>query len=746
MADFDFSTLNSSDLEELVCDLLNANEKANGTGVIFKTFKEGKDNGIDIRFSTSTNPNEIIGQVKHYYRSGYDSLIQMLRTEEMKKVMKLKPKKYVFATSVDLSVKNSEEIKKIFDPYIESLSDIHGKKDLNKLLDFYPYVLNNHFKLWFSGTEVLRKLLNYQVEGRSAEFVEVELKKRLKLYVNTTSLNEALYKLGKNNFVIITGEPGSGKTTTAEMLLYELIKEDYEMTYIYDDIKEAEIKLKLDDKKQVFYYDDFLGHNSLEIAKAKGSETALIKILKRINNSKNKKFIFTTRTFILNSAVEDSEKLRQFNIKARESKMELSKYTPEIRRQILSNHIEESTIRSELKDVLKKQKIVTFIVNHDSFSPRSVEYVTSGDNVEKFSSVEFENFIVKNFNAPDEIWRHAYEQQINNIDRFLLNTMVSFGSSVYIDYLEMAFNTRLDYEVQLNNYERPMGAFKSSFRRLEGGFIVEYSNAPGWYQFINPSLVDFLVKYLQKNRDEVTRISESCYYLRQLITRLFTIDNIDQKNAKRFVSSKLKQKLLFENDFYLKEQSKNYDRLTLAILIHKYIDIRESERVVIKLLSDIDDGNFITEDHDIGFFLQYFLEDIESNAIIEQVKAMANVILPPLLYVENDLTDLIKRIKFISEKFDVDFSIVLNQNDNYDFDDKFTDLLNEKIENDIEDLLGYSMAQNFVSSKETEAQDILDYLSNFGLTIATDMHDYSKFDWFDVGMGNYFKEQMAKDD
>jgi energy-coupling factor transporter ATP-binding protein EcfA2 len=746
MANYDFSTLNSSDLEELVCDLLNAQERSNNSGIIFKTFKDGKDKGIDIRFSTSTNSNEIVGQIKHYYRSGYDALLQVLKNNEKEKVKKLNPNRYVFATSVDLSVFNSEEIQKVFSPHIKSLSDINGLKDLNRMLTAHSEVLNSHFKLWFSGTEVLQKVLNYQIEGRSYEFEEIELKKRLRLYVHTSSLSEALYKLKKNNFVIITGEPGSGKTTTAEMLLYELIKEDYELVYIYDDIKEAEKKLSSDDKKQVFYYDDFLGHNSVEIAKAKGSETTLIKILKRINNSVNKKFIFTTRTFILNSAIEDSEKLRQFNIKAKESKMQLSVYTNDIKRQMLHNHIEESSLSNDLKNVLKSEKILSFIISHSSFSPRSIEFITTEDNVGHFSPSEFETFIIQNFNAPDEIWRHAFEQQINSFDRFMLNTMVSFGNSVHIEQLEMAFNTRLDYEVQFNNYERPMSAFKSSFRRLEGGFIIEYLDYPGWYQFINPSLTDFLVKNLQKNRDEVHRISESCCFISQLTSRMFPVNNIDQQLLKGLLSSQLKKKLLLDNGFFIKEESKDQDKLLLAILLHKYIDLSESEHAIIKLLSTINCGDFITEDPKIGFYLQYFLEAIESVTVREKVKDLASVLFPPLLYIENDLDNLMGIMRFCSNKYTVDLSNILHANQMYNFSEKLTELLNERIEDDIEELLSSSMPQNLVNAKERKTQDIIDYCLELNIPTHATMHDYSRYDWQEVGMDNYFNGQMAMDD
>jgi hypothetical protein len=42
MADNDFSTLNSSALEELVCDLLNL-DQPNGSVIKYKPFKDGKD-------------------------------------------------------------------------------------------------------------------------------------------------------------------------------------------------------------------------------------------------------------------------------------------------------------------------------------------------------------------------------------------------------------------------------------------------------------------------------------------------------------------------------------------------------------------------------------------------------------------------------------------------------------------------------------------------------------------------------
>ena len=740
MSDYDFSTLNSLDLEELVCDLLNAHEKAKGTGIIFKTFKEGKDKGIDLLYSIPSNSYEIVGQVKHYYRSGYDELIKALKGKEKPKVEKLKPKRYLLATSLDLSVNNTEVIKSIFDPFILNLSDVYGKKDLNKYLDLYQEVLTAHFKLWFSSTEVLKKVLNYQIDGRSNEFKENEIKKKLRLYVITASLNRAKEVLEKNNFVIITGEPGSGKTITAELVIYEFIKNDFELVYVYDDIKEAEKKLEPAGKKQIFYFDDFLGSNSLEIAKAKGSETALLKILRRISNTPNKKFVFTTRTFLLNTAIEESEKLRKFNLKARESLLQLQEYNLEMKLSILKNHIEESSLNKDLKNVLHKPKIQNFIVTHANFSPRSVEYITSSENVENFSSNSFEEFIVTNFNDPAEIWRHAYEQQINDLDRFLLNTLLSFGKSVDIEDLEIAFNCRLDYEVRYNNYRRPMHAFRSAFRRLENGFIIYETYNEKNIKFINPSLVDFLLNYLRSDRDEVIRISESTFFLDQLTNRFLPLEFVNDKR----ISERLRQKLLSDYSFYIKESTSNPDKWTLSILLYYYFELKETESIIPDLISTIDNWDFLEEQH-LAYHTKLFLENITSEKIIGVIKEIDMHFLAHLI-IDKNLKESLEIMKLLDNKFKTDLKSVLQTDQYYFLSIHFSDLLDKKIEDDIEDLIGYSNAQDFVLEKEMESKDIEADLQNFGLTIKANFSNYGSYNWWEIGMANYFQEQMSKDD
>ncbi|MEA1848159.1 restriction endonuclease [Chryseobacterium sp. MHB01] len=245
MANYDFSTLNDRDLEELTRDLLS--KKLN---IEFQSFKPGPDRGIDLRYSTINDENEIVVQVKHYLSSGISKLKLELKNKEIHKVVSLEPKRYIFCTSLPLSPQDKEDIKNIFTPFIKSTSDIIGKEDLNKWLGDYPEVLERHFKLWLSSVDIIKKILKNGVKGRS-EFYKEKIVKEITLYVPNKTHNNAVDILNTNHFILITGAPGIGKSTLANMLTYQLLAEGFELIYVRE-ITEAEDAF-LHGKKQVFY-------------------------------------------------------------------------------------------------------------------------------------------------------------------------------------------------------------------------------------------------------------------------------------------------------------------------------------------------------------------------------------------------------------------------------------------------------------------------------------------------------------
>ena len=116
-----------------------------------------------------------------------------------------------------------------------------------------------------------------------------EIKEKIKKFVSNPSMNEAQNILNSENFVVISGAPGVGKTTLAELIIYSHVANSgYEFFNISENIQDAYSVYNLDPNvKQIFYYDDFLGETNL----TKNEDSSLITFINRINKSKNKKLI-----------------------------------------------------------------------------------------------------------------------------------------------------------------------------------------------------------------------------------------------------------------------------------------------------------------------------------------------------------------------------------------------------------------------------------------------------------------------
>ena len=69
MIDYDFSTLNDKEFENLSIDLISKDKDKR-----FERFKAGKDGGIDGRFYHNNGSQEVV-QCKHYLKTGFSGLI-----------------------------------------------------------------------------------------------------------------------------------------------------------------------------------------------------------------------------------------------------------------------------------------------------------------------------------------------------------------------------------------------------------------------------------------------------------------------------------------------------------------------------------------------------------------------------------------------------------------------------------------------------------------------------------------------
>jgi len=518
---YTFSTLNDRDLEELARDLLSKKIK-----VQFQSFKPGKDKGIDLRYSSPEGADDIVVQVKHYHTSGYKSLKRDLIKKELPKVARISPQRYILVTSVPLSEANKNELKASFQPYIQSIDDIIGAEGLNSLLLEFKEVEHDHFKLWLSSTNVLEIIVKNGIHGRS-KLNEHRIKDKVRLYVVNESHKKAAEILNKRQFLLVTGNPGIGKTTLAEILTCQLLADGFQLVFT-SDTEEAEEAFK-EGKRQVFYMDDFLGTITRDLLSEKNEDAKIISFVERVRNDKSKRLILTCRTAILNKAKELSEIIETSKIRIAEYEVTIEAYDEMDKARILYNHIYQSTLPQQYKEAFLKDKFYWKIIKHRNYNPRLIEFLTDGDGQFVDLDDNFQSSVLNLLDNPEKVWKKAFHQQTSPEGQLFLTTLFSFGARrVERNELEKAFQSRLQHEVTSHNFRRSHNLFINCVKELSGSAIVlthrkeEYGSVEE-YGLINPSLEDYLANYFATDGFEsYVEMVKSFLYLEQFISRVST--------------------------------------------------------------------------------------------------------------------------------------------------------------------------------------------------------------------------------
>lgn len=544
---YTFETLSPNDFEILTRDLLQKE-----LSLTLESFKSGRDNGIDLRYSQNKE-NDIIIQCKHYQGSTFNDLIKTMK-REVEKIKELSPERYILVTSLPLTPKNKEKIIEICEPYITRNSDIYSQNDINNLLQKFPEVEKNTFKLWMTSTNVLERLFHSGTYNKS-EFKLENIKEKIKIFVPNPSLDKANKILEENNFVVISGAPGVGKTTLADMIIWQYVSQGYEFINVTDNINEAVNVYKRDENcKQIFYYDDFLGETNL----AKNEDSDLILFIKQINKDKNKKLVLATREYILQQTKLSSEKIDYFEFK--KCIIDLKSYSNLIKAEILYNHLYFSKLPEKyIQSIISNRNYVS-IINHDNYNPRIIEYMTKPKILEYVKAENYFNEFMNNLNNPENIWSHAFENHLNNKSRSILFALTTtqyissyFGNTDRIKETAKKICRKL-YSENITDLD-----FKKNLKILNGDFIdIKGKNK---LSFSNPSVIDFLENYILNNDliPDFIELSEQYEHINWLYRTYFQNKSASAQNI-NIMFAKLKE--LNNNQF-----STRYIDLLLQLII-----------------------------------------------------------------------------------------------------------------------------------------------------------------------------------
>jgi hypothetical protein len=495
MHNYDFRTLNPIEFETLTNDLLAKHLRTH-----VERFKPGKDMGIDGRFSITENKTCII-QSKHYVESGFRRLLKELEVKEKDKIDKLAPNQYILSTSVSLSPDNKGEIVRALAPHIKSASDIYGKGELNALISSHPEIERNHYKLWIQSSEVLRTLLNAATYSISEQVVR-DAVEAAGSYVVTKAHDQALDKIRHTSVLVITGEPGVGKTTLAEQICLRFVADDYDLVAVENDIQDARSVFDKN-KKQIFYFDDFLGRNFLETLRF-NEDTQIMKFIKLVQSENNKKFVLTSRTNILDQGYS----LGQFNtptrLKNREYVLKITEYTSEEKARILYSFMWKSGLSQEHLETIVNNKKYLSIVEHNNYNPRILEFITSTDNCAHVASKDYGAFIDRSLSNPVDVWEHPYSVQLDDFSRGLVDLVVLGNASIDEDSLQHAYGHFISSRQHFVRTPGPSD-FGSVVKTLSRTFVNrnEIHKYGGSKEVVftpfNPSISDFVLNKYRNN-------------------------------------------------------------------------------------------------------------------------------------------------------------------------------------------------------------------------------------------------------
>jgi energy-coupling factor transporter ATP-binding protein EcfA2 len=474
---YDFRTLSPLDFEELVRDLLQAE-----FGLLFESFGAGRDLGIDFRFSTAEG--SVVVQAKHYASGTASALVRAAQAEN-EKVGRLKPARYIFATSASLTPMLKEKLQKAMPIAPLAQQDIFGKVDLNNLLNRHESIHKKHFKLWLASTAVLERILHSGVYNRTQAEMDV-IKVMIPKFVQNDSVSVAEAILKKNGALIIAGEPGVGKSTLARMLVWLHAEQGWKISVI-DDIGEA-FSISGEDEKRLVFFDDFLGQIQLSPDLIRSTDQRFPPFLERVKTNKNIRFILTTRDYILRQAQAQSSRLSATRINATEFTLSVGLYTRAAKAEILFNHIYFSNISQEEKQSLLKDDFFLEIIDHRNFNPRLIDLLTSADYVSISDRPirEVVQFVLDN---PHELWEKPYRNHITQEGRALMLALFFNEVRVALPTLEDAFQRMvIAMGLSIGRADIPM-RFRAALKELEGSVIAIEDRR---VRFANPGVRDFL--------------------------------------------------------------------------------------------------------------------------------------------------------------------------------------------------------------------------------------------------------------
>ena len=490
----DLNSLSSTRFERICKAFLEID-----TGKSFRTYTEGADGGIDIRYFANKR-SKIIGQCKRYGRTTVARLFAELKNE-LTKITKIDPTEYYLFISCDLTPANEDKIFEMFEKYMpkgKTEHITHGKNIDDKLSKSkYRVICEENYDLFAKSKSLLDLGLNAEVINDSKTLRD-EIKRDSKLFVRTSNYYDAAEKFFKSRNILITGEPGIGKTFLSKMLVSDFLKKHKNAEFHYSSCKNLASlnKIMNNDKNvyELFYLDDFLGRAYFELKENTLNE--LKYLLMPILKSKRKYVILNSRRSVLNDANEKMKTLA-FSFDDSIFKMEyinISDLSYKDKGLILYKHIVVNKLDKPRIREIKSDHFYKRVIEHKSFFPRLIEFVTKPSYYSKHDVSDYKEMILEALDNPKDIYADDLNNNHREIDRIFLYLLRSFDCDQINEKLfEDYFNSCCHTLVKDFDDTRCTNHYADCLTKLNDCYVKEITSDLGnFLDFGNPSIIDYI--------------------------------------------------------------------------------------------------------------------------------------------------------------------------------------------------------------------------------------------------------------
>lgn len=277
----------------------------------------------------------------------------------------------------------------------------------------------------------------------------------------------------------------------------------------------------VDAKKQVFFFDDFLGKIALDSRALAAKDSDLIKFISRVRKSPNARFILTTRAYILEEARRVSEHMADQKVEVSKYVLDVGVYTRRIRARILYNHLLVAGTPIEHIRALVGSGQIAKIIDHKNYNPRIIEWMTDPARLSEIGPAQYVEAFLRTLDNPEGLWDIAFRTHIPERCRHLLYCQ-HFSSEYGVDVEDLQRAFESVHPALSRRYGIAFGPddFVDAFKILEGGFLHIRERT---VHFVNPSLRDYMAKATDSSEllVELARAAPTAKWAQAVWKRLF---------------------------------------------------------------------------------------------------------------------------------------------------------------------------------------------------------------------------------